>query len=357
VTLTVVGAASEAGSARALIPILARLARQEGTGVRVIASFSRGAESVSRIASPRLPFDVVAADEAERQLGEHGQAAVVTGTTIGPGIEKRLAAAARARGLPVIAVLDSWCNYRERFEMGTSGWASELPDMILIMDAVAETEAVAAGLPAERLRITGQPAFDAIVARAKSTTARRPVSPPRRILFLSEPLQLFQSRGFGSGFTEVDAFAILCEAWRSLPEASRPDVVIRPHPLESMSEWEGRVRASGIAATLNAGGELLDVFETVDAVLGISTIGLVEAFVFGLPVAVLQVRDHPADTLVLSRHGIVPRVSTAEDLSNALRDGFPAAAARRAGELLRWMDGHAADRACDAVLQLASTAA
>jgi hypothetical protein len=72
---------------------------------------------------------------------------------------------------------------------------------------------------------------------------------------------------------------------------------------------------------------------------------------------VLQVRDHPADTLVLSRHGIVPRVSTAEDLSNALRDGFPPAAARRAGELLRWMDGHAADRACDAVLQLASTAA
>lgn len=343
----VLGVATEAGSARALLPALAKLHLR---GIDVYTWFRGAAERVLA-ANPQPGFNSAGGSDADSTLASVRPGLVVTGTTIGPGIEKDVTAAALARNIPVAAILDSWCNYGDRFDAGSNEWRTRFPDALLVMDEIAEAEAIEAGLPPERVRVTGHPAFDALVADRREAAARP--AAPRRILFVSEPLRAFHARGIGGGFTELDAFSVLSQALALLPPAARPSVTIRPHPLESVGEWQQRVSESQVPAEVVASGPLLAAFSDVDAVVGISSIALVEAFLYGLPVAVIQAADHRADALVLTRMGILPRISSAEAMAKALETGFPPASA--AGEeMLSWADGRAAERAAAALWALMS---
>jgi hypothetical protein len=353
VTASVLAAASEAGSARAIIPVLERLLAR---GFDVIASFTGAAASVLAAREAPRGLRMVPGEAALRLIGESGRAVVLTGTTIGPGIEKDLTTAAQDRRVPAVAVLDSWCSYRERFELEGEKRGPSFPDLLLVMDGVALEEAAEAGIPKDRLRITGQPAFDVLADRSGNALlrGRRTASPVRRILFLSEPLRAFHRRGLGGGFTELDAFERLDAARHAMGEWARPALVIRPHPLDSSAEWEQRASAAGPDVSVETGRSLLDAFDAVDAVVGISSIALVEAFLYGLPVGVIQAAAHSGDALVLSRRGILPRLSTVEQVRDALITGFPTADEDRAREIRRWADGGAGERAAEEIFNLIS---
>ncbi len=83
-------------------------------------------------------------------------------------LERWLTVTAKARGIPVISLLDYWCNYTQRF----CGESPDerflyLPDLIFIMDERAKDDMLAEGFPPERLFVAGHPYLEGYVAQTR----------------------------------------------------------------------------------------------------------------------------------------------------------------------------------------------
>jgi hypothetical protein len=157
-----------------------------------------------------------------------GARAVLSGTGWGSDLEHKARAAARAAGLPTVAVLDHWVNYRMRFERcGTS----LLPDEIWVTD----------GWAAELARRE----FPGMAIKQKRNvyleTAAREVAPldiaTRDVLFVLEPVRHDWGRGVPGEFQALDYF-LQRRSVLGLGSADR--IRLRPHPSdppERYNDW------------------------------------------------------------------------------------------------------------------------
>jgi hypothetical protein len=162
----VVAVAGDPGGAAAVAPVLAELRRR---GVVVHAwPYAQAAHIWSAHGLAHDPLPDGPPREVEARLRSSGADALLIATSMNGAMwERAFTAAALTLGRPTLAVLDFWTNYRGRFA-GADGQLADLPDVIAVMDEEARDEMVSAGFPAARLRVTGQPAFDAWVADARA---------------------------------------------------------------------------------------------------------------------------------------------------------------------------------------------
>ena len=210
----------------------------------------------------------------------------------GVDLEKRFVAAASRLGVPTLAVLDFWSVYRERFADAT-GRLAYLPDRVAVMDRPARDGVVAAGVPAERVTVTGQPAFDELFAyRAGVTESRRAAcrdrwgcgAGERVVVFFSQPLANLTPPGHPRypGYTEHEAVGLVADACdRAETEAGTPVVlVLRPHPRESADELVRSASRAG-RVVLDEEGDRRAAALAADLVCGMTTVVLVEACLLG----------------------------------------------------------------------------
>jgi len=204
----------------------------------------------------------------------------------------------------VAQFVDTWLNYRRRFRnLADVG----LPDRILVVDEAARAEAAAEGLPADRLRIVGHPAWEESPAL--------PPAPRARVLFLGAPV----ARDFGRslGYDEWDAWDVV----RAAAER-QPDLVARL--------WYGRHPEQTEVPAERLGPALLHedsmaLLKETGTVIGMFSSPMVDAYLGGRRVISVQPGGSGPDPCPLSRHGRVPRVGTVAQLIAALRSDRSAA--------------------------------
>jgi hypothetical protein len=296
----IVSVCGDAGGANALAPVL-ELLRHEGrvaldsfAYLQAQAVFERRALVFSPIppdAASSWPTEIVA--QRAPQL-------VVTATSHnGRDYEKHFIAAARAHGVPSLALLDFWSNYRARLA-AADGTLRYVPDRIAVMDAAARDALVEIGVPGERVRITGQPAFDALAARRAGFDAAARMATRRSlgaasddvlVVFASQPLRELYGAAEAAGGLGYDEHSVLDALVAALePLASgqrRISLVIRPHPRESARDHAAR-RSAAIRIGVAADGEQYDTVMAADLVVGMTSILLVEACHLGCAVLSLQ---------------------------------------------------------------------
>jgi hypothetical protein len=210
-----------------------------------------------------------------------------------------LARAARGLGLPVIHVLDNWTNYRRRLE--TDGRPTFIPDYYTVMDDKAYGEAVRDGVDEARLVITGHTIWSDLPALLESAgkrdrrwdLERRGFDPDRvMITFVSEPAEQDQGPSPESplyrGYTEKTVLRLFLASLQ--PLADRLQIGVLPHPREDREAleqlWEQhRGELEGGLVLLPQGRDCL-YFS--DALAGMASILLHEAWLLGLPVLSLQ---------------------------------------------------------------------
>ena len=147
--MKVLALAGDAGGARALSPVMKRLAAQPGVTLQVQA-YAAAVEIWRREGWPVTPVDVSAVLACDRLL---------LGTSWQPEQwELEAITAARKAGVRSVSVLDSWVNYRVRFLDRHGEFV--LPDAIAVMDESARAEMVGEGFPSDRVVVTGHPGFD-----------------------------------------------------------------------------------------------------------------------------------------------------------------------------------------------------
>ncbi|HEX9880285.1 MAG TPA: hypothetical protein VGB25_08845 [Candidatus Binatia bacterium] len=151
------------GAANVTAPVAARLMGDGKTALTVLClRFAR--EVFRRFGVPYRELHDYglrrqSAAAAARILAAESPDLVVVGTNEEPqSLDRWLTVTAKARGIPVVSILDYWCNYSQRFS-GPSGEERflYLPDLVFVMDEQARDEMISEGFPAEGLFISGHP--------------------------------------------------------------------------------------------------------------------------------------------------------------------------------------------------------
>ncbi|MBN2564010.1 MAG: hypothetical protein JXQ75_24110 [Phycisphaerae bacterium] len=322
----ILAAGGDVGGSRALLPGLLATAHV-GRAVRIVDSGVLAREAPAEWVRFRP-------DEAAAVLKtQAGAAALYTfSTSLRDHTPLGLARVARSEGVPTVAVLDNWMNYRARLEIDGAGFF--LPDVYAVMDDYARDRAVAEGIPAEILKVTGHPAlaglrasfesFDRRAARRRFCGQRDVRSDGRRlVVFISEPAAHDQGEDASSpafrGYTERTVLKHVADALQ--PFADRLLVGLVPHPREDAeslrAHWENcRGRLDGGCLRLDTGREA--VF-AADGVCGMASLLLYEALLLGKPVISVQpdlrvpalrfLEHKGVDEFVTDRREIAPSVN------------------------------------------------
>lgn len=315
-------AAGDVGGARA-VQAVAREAESLGLPVAVLDHGLLGAEARPgwvRIAPSRPP------DEALAALGPSG--ALVFGTSVRDTLALTWARAARKAGWRTLHLLDNWSSYRHRLTY--DGGPPFSPDIYAVMDEAAARAAADEGVDPAILRITGQPALADLADAATRALPRRHQrrGDRLRLLIVSEPAAQDQGRDPAApgyrGYTEDTVLALLCAILA--PCADWLTLTLLPHPREDAKAlaalWE--CLRGPLAGEVVAPGRGRDHLLDQDAVVGMASILLYEAWLIGLPVASLQPGLRLAELALLGQRPDVCFITAP--------DGDPA-------RLRAWIDG------------------
>lgn len=255
----------------------------------------------------------------------------VTGTSWNSDTEVRVLRYCKEQGIPSISILDYWGNYKSRFRLGEQYF---FPDYYFVMDRIAAEEAMEDGCPRNAIRIVGQPGLDVYVKK------RLEPSGNRKLLFLSQPLSAIYEKEV-LGYTEFDAMEDLVKAAASLGYR----VGVKFHPKES-AEMRERY------ASLEVDGDFLEVVSNYEAVVGMSTMGLLQCALMGIPVISYQPNLRGEDFCITNKLKITEGAFSYQQLCAQVERLKQRKSVRPDEDSLIWLDGKSTERCVEAIYSI-----
>jgi hypothetical protein len=165
------------------------------------------------------------AERAETVLAAN-PSVLLLGTSVQAVVERDLARRARDLQIPTLALLDAMLFVERRFGADLA----EVSDVIACPDQMTLDRLWRAGVPAERLTVTGNPTLEAIGLRGGASSG--PV--PADVLFVSSPVAAMRLRGAEFAIDEREALhdtlAVLASLRELVPGGFR--VRVRLHPVQ-----------------------------------------------------------------------------------------------------------------------------
>ena len=218
------------------------------------------------------------------------------------------------------------------------------------------------GMDQQRLTITGQPRFDALLASSPtSNDARRRLGLPtgkRVVLFASQPWVMYERWTVRQWH---DLLKLIVAPVRATADLH---LAIKLHPRDDAHDYRRAIATRGwrsLPITLLENVEVADALHAADAVIVYSSTVAIEAMVLGKPVIVLDLPGNPHPFGLLAPNAAFP-AGTAESLPTAIdlstddaasRQSLALAAATVAHGYAGACDGLAAYRVADLILRMA----
>ena len=294
--LKVLLCATEAGGARNLVPILKKYSNQ----INYQLITSGGGRPVFE--QSETPPDIVElisnVSDASRILDRYNPDVILCGRSIKTNSAERLfTVCSRSRGIPTVAIIDDWYDYRQNF-CDEKNNLIHLPDIVCCPDDQAKREAIADGLPGDALRVTGSPALTALYNRLDQYSKRPPPCPDviRKcsmrpiVLFLSEEIAAVKRHiphdkdhylGYDQHSVREDLAEILSQQF------DRCSVLEKIHP-ETQAESYARIEKVNIDWWTLDDGDLYSLCWWSDLVIGMRSMGLMETAILGKPTVSYQ---------------------------------------------------------------------
>lgn len=253
---------------------------------------------------------------------------LVTGTSWNSELEVEALRFCNSKGIPTVSMLDYWSNYKERFRLG-NGY--EFPRHLFVMDQLAFDEAEQNGVPTGIMQIVGQPGLDFYVHRS----IRKHGTGSGKLLFLSQPLS--DLYGDSEGYTEFDAFEGVLDAGRTLG----CEVNIKFHPKEN-------ARMTALYSRYRVDGSLEEICGEYRVVIGMTTMGLLQCSLMGVPVLSYQPNLTGTEKCIVNKLGIAKGAYSYLELIEQLKNiekpddvFFPF-----------WFDGRSTDRCVEKLIEI-----
>jgi hypothetical protein len=312
-------------------------------------------------------IDCTTVDDAAQLLKRLQPDAAILGTAAPERAEAKLTIAGRNLGIWTVAVLDEWYRYQIRFGQ-EDGAMTHVPDVICVQDELALTEAVAEGVPASPIRITGSPSLATYADTVENLVAQP--APGRladdgqsiRLLFVSERIAQGHGRAPGEhgiigsycGFTEETVRNEIADALGKID--------IRFRVLEKMHPNESNVPSPPDALHTNTTWQTITDEESLDTVLahcdivvGMQSVALLEATLFGHRPISYQPGLIGMDTCTAARTGLAVAVRDYDGLLRNLEAVIKSGQGTRVPISLRpgFADPAASERVLQAALERA----
>jgi len=288
-TTKILFAAGDVGGARALIPVI-RAAVAQGHPILVLRH-----GHISQEADPNwqwLESEDLDAASLDALVSRTAPDVMVFASSLKDFVALSLARSAQAHGIKVVHILDSWTTYQQR--MMLDGLPPLSPEIYAVMDETAADAAAEAGISKNTIHVTGHPALGDMMASAAPPVAHRVRRRDgiKNLLFISEPVEVDQGLSDRPlsyrGYTEREVIQLLCNALQ--PMAGLVFISILPHPREDELNlkkiWEANCKAlQGVVLSKMPTTKIED---SIDAVVGMASILLYEAWLLGRPALSLQ---------------------------------------------------------------------
>ncbi len=313
----VVTVCGDPGGANAISPVLQLLADEHQVQL-INYSYNQAVGVLQRNNINTIPLLSHASEDfALNVLRKYNPLLLLTATSVNEkDWEKLFIFSARKLSIYSIAIVDFWSNYAARFS-DKKGSLCSLPNKIALMDEFAKTEIMADGIPAERIIITGQPAFDALMqhyeqfTQAKKQAIRMTLEVSDNdllVMFVSQPLRKLYGDRADPRYLGYDEDSTLNYIISSLEDICRTDnkkitFLIRPHPQESVVEYR-QYQSNMIKIVVSVEGNNRDYVMAADLVLGMTSVLLVEACYLKCVVLSLQLGLCKSDVLPTNRWGV-----------------------------------------------------
>lgn len=317
------------GGTNCVIPVYRRLLEMKG-----VETLLWGKDfAIPKYREESLMYKDVGAlklEEIRQLLKQYNPKVLVTGTSYGDRTEQWLWKWAKKEGTYSMAILDQWLSYRIRFSDPSGRLV--LLDKILVMDEFAKKEMVAEGFNERRILVTGQPHFEELKKKAAQVTEfdKKKIRKDLNllegitILFVSEPLA--DALHVDMGFTEHTILRELILAVQQVRPSVIVNLLVKLHPKQSISETRQTIGSfpavSNIRISIIADQPLLPLILIADVVVGMYSMGLIEAHLLKKPITSIQIGRKGPDQFILSKRGIIEAVITSDILKKELQKFF-----------------------------------
>lgn len=219
-----------------------------------------------------------------RIFAEADPAIVVTGTSVRSDFEREVWRAARPRGVPSLAVIDSWGNFGGRLGDG----AAAAPTAVGVVDAWCRDEFLRSGLAGPRIYIVGNAHLETVGERIAAARRTRSENEMRAILFASHPVVDDWGGVAGIGF---DEFTVADALIAALADKKPVRLIVKPHPRDDVAGWRAwRERSNPPGNVRVELGESASErwLAEVDGVVSMFSTVLIEAATAHIPALSLQ---------------------------------------------------------------------
>lgn len=235
-----------------------------------------------------------------------------------------LMAAAKRQNIPVLSILDSWLQYRERLFDHRHPSDVYWPHRLAVMDESCVTDLKNIGFPEDRVVVTGHPKFDELfrlkelrvnVKKRSELRLKYNLRTDKPVLvFFSQPLSKYYAKA-EMGYDEFDVLKILLASYEDINREFKVELVIKEHPLRKTFSQNSQILPEAIKCLGVADAD--DLVILADVVLGMSTTILVHAALLGIPVVSIQ-PNVKRDFNLLTRMHWYQNVENKDDLTQNL---------------------------------------
>ncbi|GEM_PF-1589083 len=295
--------AQDPGSANALLPVIKKL--EKHALVKVWAATY--APLIFKTAGVRF-MDCTSHSHATlaKLFFAFAPEVVVTGTSAGFSLEKKVTLIARAQKIKTISVIDYWSGYTERFGDRVSKRFRYLSDYICVIDRIMKREVMELGVPGKAIVITGNPHLEDSVKKIRLKTKTK-----RNLLYISTPFSLLKPNPY-----PFDEFQVLKDILHYKGYGEYGAVIVKLHPKEAEDKYD-RLLLSYPKIPLRVVKDinLYTLLGEATLIVGTDSIVLLEASLAGKAVVSYQPGLKPKDdVLVSNRRGLSRAVYHRKDL-------------------------------------------
>lgn len=347
------GVANDPGGARAILPVL-ELLQKKGCPVACLAagpSIDIASREFSSI--PLICLNDNASQSACRSILTNLHVEVLLSAAGAYNrLEHTVRLAANSSGIPVVALLDSWWSYRQRFERVSKGGRRKAswPDHICAIDKKTRADLLRLGMSPERITVTGAPNLERALersrkARLRSRSWRHRLGIGSRTpcaIFFSEPSKRpgkesvdligrsIRKSGEPSGLrcSPLAMVELVASTMAEVfPPSERVVLVVKPHPAENLSDLQDWVESKAhdsVEIIMARDSDPAELFNTGDMIVGLTSVTLLEAALNGKPVVSVQVikggrTNAGNDNCVCNRLGLSVPVYSRRKLREVIR--------------------------------------
>lgn len=274
--------------------------------------------------------DMEALTEIKRRIGTDNLDLLITGTSWGRTAELEAIKVCKSVGIPVVSILDYWCNYKSRFLLGNQ---YIMPDFYFVPDNYALCEAVKDGIPEDIIRVVGQPGLDTFVNHVIQP------SNENRAIFLSQPLSVLYDLRLG--YNELTAFPQVISAC----QRAGYTVDVKFHPKEGLI-FRNKYK------NIEVNGDLYEILPHYKVLIGMSTMGLLQYALAGMPIISFEPGMAGFDYCITNELGITKPALNEDELMERLWDidNFQI----KDSSYYIWMDGKSTDRCVKELIRIVS---